>query len=167
MIKIASAGRSGSAWLCNILSGVGLKTVHEFYPYNVTQPDAVADTTWMMNPKGFWDSLSPSDTLVVIDRETKGRLASIHNLLGEYDSTYLDQCWADFVLAASEGVHPNTYLFSYESLFDLETRDQVRHMLFANGHSDTNLDNMWNASISMRITNWKSELNVRRALGLA
>jgi hypothetical protein len=166
MIKIASAGRSGSAWLCNILSGAGLSVVHEWFPYNVTKPDAVADTTWLYSAEEFWGSLSPNDAVIVLDREQPGRLASINKLLGSHDWTVLNKRWHEFLNKAIYSDHRHIHHFNYENLFDLHTRDQLRHILFQQGHSDAGLDRHWNFSVSMRITNQRSELDVRRALGL-
>lgn len=166
MIKICSAGRSGSAWLANVLSACSLNVVHEFLPYNVVKPDAVSDTTWLWNPNEFWGSLSPEDAVVILDREEEGRMASINKLLGTRDWSVLNQRWKEFLAMSFESTHRHIHRFSYENLFDLTNRDQIRHVLFQQGHSDANLDRHWNFSIGMKTINWKSEMDCKRSLGL-
>lgn len=157
MIYIASAGRSGSGWLCALLTACSLRVVHEWFPFNVIKPDAQAETEWVHDQEAFWNALSPNDTLIVLDRNWKARRAAVKRLFGEQPSHDLDTLWSQFVCKAAEGLHQNTHFLSYEKLFDTETRDRLHHILFAAGHSTSNLDNAFNFLRNMRVTNKVSE----------
>lgn len=157
MILIASAGRSGSGWLCSVLTACSLTCVHEWFPFNVIKPDAQAETEWVHNQGAFWNALSPNDTLIVLDRNKQARRSSVNRLFGWSNTRDLEDLWSQFVRSASEGAHPNTHFFTYERLFDTETRDRLRQILFAAGHDTSNLDNAFNFLRTMRVTNKASE----------
>lgn len=164
MIVICSAGRSGTAWLASVFAAQGLKVRHEWIPLGVVDPDVIADTALLWDIQ-FVGGLSANDIIILIDRDQESRMASIDKLLGKRDYSRLNELWAD-LKTALRASPAKLYEMTYERLFDVQTRDVVRNILFAAGHPSDNLNSFWDFFVNIRATNHKAEALCKASLGL-
>lgn len=161
-IYIVSAGRSGSGWLSSVLAGCGLRVVHEWTPYNVVDPEVVSSTEWIWNRETFLASLTMDDVVIVLDRDRKAREASVNKLLGEHDWSLLNEKWEQLKDAVDS--HGCGCVFvDYEDLFTEAGYERVEIALGIAKRDTSNLRNMWDFMVHMKVTNNTSEQTVKES----
>ncbi len=165
-IYIVSAGRSGSGWLCSVLAGCGLKVTHEWTPCSTENPDVVSDTSWVWNGESFLASLTMSDVVVVLDRDRRQREASVTRLIGERDLSYIGDRW-EKLKEGLKKLHDSSIIFiDYKDLFTRFGFQAVQSALDIAERDTSNLRNMWDFMVHMKVTNNTSEQEVRESHGL-
>lgn len=168
-IYIVSAGRSGSGWLSTCLMAAGLRTVHEWTPYDVVDPEVVADTTLVWNADSFLDSLKPDDAVIVLTRDREEIEASVTKLVGKHDWSLLfsrfERLKEGLQDAAKRGTKVATidhkYLFGflgYRSVCDLLSSDYP-------DIDRLRLRDIWEFMQHMRVTNKSVEDRVKASYG--
>jgi hypothetical protein len=165
-IYIVSAGRSGSGWLSSVLAGCGLRVVHEWTPYNVVDPEVVSSTEWIWNQRSFLASLTMDDVVIVLDREKEAREASVDKLLGTHDWSLLNDRWRILRDSIFYKMDLLWVSIDYEDLFGEEGYEAVKRVLHIAKRDTSNLRNMWDFMVHMRVTNKTSEQIVKESYGL-
>lgn len=165
MIWILSAGRSGSGWLSSIFAACNCRVVHEWFPTDVVDPDVISDTSLVHDIDQFVGGLSAKDVVIILDRDAKQRLRSVEKLLGKRDYSDVIAKWGQLKDAVRK-THAQVYDMTYEGLFDVTTREVIRHILFAAGFPTDNLNNFFGFMKHQRVTNNTSEALTKESLGL-
>ncbi len=164
-IYVVSAGRSGTGWLCSVLAGCGLKVQHEWTPFNVVDPDVVANTEWVWNQGMLLSSLTVNDVVIVIDRDREAREASVNKLLGKHDWSRLHEQWEK--LKANVELSPAIKVpLSYGRLHTEESFTLLHGTLRIAERDTSNLRNMWDFMRHMKVTNNTVEQMVKESYGL-
>lgn len=164
-IYIVSAGRSGSGWLATCLMAAGLRTVHEWTPHNVIDPEVVADTTLVWNADTFLDNLKPTDAVIVLDRDRKEIEASVTKLVGNHDWSVLFSRFERLKEGLRDAAKRGTLVATVEHkhLFSLEGLGRVCGLLeriYLNLDL-RRLEEIWDFMQHMRVTNKSVEERVK------
>ena len=111
----------------------------------------------------FLGALSPHDILIVLDRDEKGRTASVEKLLGPHDWTHLEKAWEEFKTEIKK--LPNTTCWiDYKELFSRTTKEKLFQLLYYNtGATTGNFEPMWDLLKNMRVTNLTAEREVKNS----
>lgn len=169
MIYIVSAGRSGSGWLSTCLMAAGLRTKHEWVPYNVIDPEVVADTSLVWNVDSFLDNLKPTDAVIVLNRDRKEIEASVTKLVGNHDWSVLFSCFErlkeGLQYAAKRGIQVATV--EHKLLFGPGGLSRICSLL-EGIYPDLDyrrLGEVWTFMLHMRVTNKTVEARVKDSYG--
>jgi hypothetical protein len=166
-IYIVSAGRSGSGWLATCLMAAGLRTVHEWTPHNVIDPDVVADTSLIWSWTNFLRTLKEDDVVIALERPLDEIEASITKLLGWHDWSNLFRQWNEFSQALRlHGTATDVHV-AYDDLFTQAGRETIQEGLRSRyPYLDKKcLAEVWDFMGAMRVTNKAVEARVLESHG--
>lgn len=166
MIRILSAGRSGSGWLCSVLKAAGLRVMHE--GFGDSNPDVYSETSDLWRTSEVVDEvLYKTQTAIVLDRGREDIEASIDKLLGERSWDDLFFHWKEL---KRHLVINNAYcsFIDYSNLFDEHGMRTVQGVLYGRANFDRDcrskwclaaerLPDLWTFYRSFRITNQAAE----------
>lgn len=177
MIYLVSAGRSGSAWLCAVLSACGLTVRHEGYPV-IDKPDVLSDTTWLWNNGELVNSLAVrnrvaiTDTVILLDRDRKAIERSVAKLIGRecnWDRAFTnwEKLKNDIWNKGLTQILRSGFRIQYEDMFEPRFKDILVAILSSSGHRDKihNVDRVLKLFVNFRVTNLSSEEETIQSYG--
>lgn len=171
MIRILSAGRSGSGWLCSVLKAAGLRVMHE--GFGDSNPDVYSETSDLWRIEETIEQIQlENQTVILLDRDREEVEASVAKYLGpDHDWTALAKHWR----LLQQRLKARLFYLApvpYDLLFGIEGMVAVQNALhYAGSNTDDEkakwyvaaemLPDLWTFYRSFRITNQAAEAGTK------
>lgn len=148
----------------------GLRTVHEWTPHNVIDPEVVADTSLIWSWKNFLRTLKRDDVVICLERPIEEVEVSVSRLLGHHDWSHLFRQWKEFNEALDAAQLRHFARIQYTELFSDWGCDRVADLL-REAYPDfvrlgyARLQEIWSFMRNMKVTNRTAERMVKESHG--